>query len=509
LIVVLLVFAAVAVAGFAWPLLVSAAAERTGRLLIDRTAALDRFAVLAAQGITGGDPTTLREEAHAYSQLYGEGVLVIDQRRRPLVTEGGLSADDPTLKPLIDGALRNQPRQPMPQLRPWSVDDVILTRPVGTGIRITGVVALRVSVRAAAADIARAWTLILIGALSAAGGFVALALLLARWVLRPLAGLEQGVLAMAAGEHGTHVPRLGGPPELRALTDRFNHMSDALAAAAEREHQLVADASHQLRNPMAALRLRLDSLAQHIPTHAQHGYHSLATEVTRLEALLDGLLALSSADHAAGHAAHHTHPEGEREANENEDEDEDGGGGGAWCWPSPVAAARVEAWRPAAANANVWLICDVPDQLHPTACPESELAQILDVLLDNAIRYTGTGATATLRATHNEHTVTLRVEDNGPGLTATQRQHATRRFWRAAHHHNGTNTTGSGLGLAIAERLLTTRHGTLSIQPNQPHGLIVQATLPRAHHTNHDKHADRDGRGDGADRDGHGESGVS
>lgn len=489
---VLLVFAAVAVAGFAWPLLVSAAAERTGRLLIDRTAALDRFAVLAQQAIAGGDATTLREEAQAYSGLYGEGVVVIDQRRRPVVSAGGLRADDPALKPLIDGALRNEPGQPMPQLRPWSVDEVVLTRPVGTGVRIIGVVALRVSVAAAAADIARAWTLILIGALAAAAGFVALALLLARWVLRPLAGLEQGVLAMAAGHQGTHVPRLGGPPELRALTERFNHMSDALAAASAREHQLVADASHQLRNPMAALRLRLDSLAHHISPDAQPRYQSLATEVARLEALLDGLLALASADHAAHHnAAHHNHTEpGEPDNSEQGEHDEQGERG--WCWPSPVAAARVEAWRPAAANANVWLICDVPDQLHPIACPESELAQVLDVLLDNAIRYTGTGATATVRATEHDHTVALRVQDNGPGLTAAERRRATRRFWRGTHHTT-TNTrgnTGSGLGLAIAERLLTTRHGALSIQPNQPTGLIVEATLPHTNHTNHAEHSD-------------------
>lgn len=475
LIVVLLVFAAVAVAGFAWPLLVSAAAERTGRLLIDRTAALDRFAVLAQQAIAGGDPSTLREEAGAYSQLYGEGVLVIDQRRRPLVVAGDLRPDDAALKPLIDGALRNEPRQPMPGLRPWSVDDVVLTRPVGTGTRITGVVALRASVRAAAGDIARAWTLILIGALSAAAGFVALALLLARWVLRPLAGLEQGVLAMAAGHQGTHVPRLGGPPELRALTERFNHMSDALAAASAREHQLVADASHQLRNPMAALRLRLDSLARHIRPDAQSGYQSLATEVARLEALLDGLLALASADRAANYSS-------DRGPDQDEGGDENGEG---WCWPNKVASARLEAWLPAAANAQVRLAQDLPERLSPIACPESELAQVLDVLLDNAIRYAGAGATAILCATQNDQTVALRVEDNGPGLTAAERRRATRRFWRATHHHNGAGaSTGSGLGLAIAERLLTTRHGTLHITANQPSGLIVEATLPRADPTN-------------------------
>ncbi|MDT7627475.1 MAG: hypothetical protein QOF99_8376, partial [Pseudonocardiales bacterium] len=83
LLIALLTFAAVAVTGFAWPLLSSTAAERTQRLLIDRTATLDRFAVLAQQGINTGDPTTLVAEATAYAELYREGVLLLDQRRRP------------------------------------------------------------------------------------------------------------------------------------------------------------------------------------------------------------------------------------------------------------------------------------------------------------------------------------------------------------------------------------------------------------------------------------------
>ncbi|HSZ29342.1 MAG TPA: sensor histidine kinase, partial [Pseudonocardiaceae bacterium] len=85
LLVVLLTFAAVAVTGFAWPLLSSTAAERTQQLLIDRTAALDHFAVLAQQSVTSGDVGPLTEEATAYADLYQEGVLILDQRRRVIV----------------------------------------------------------------------------------------------------------------------------------------------------------------------------------------------------------------------------------------------------------------------------------------------------------------------------------------------------------------------------------------------------------------------------------------
>ncbi|HKR51798.1 MAG TPA: HAMP domain-containing sensor histidine kinase [Pseudonocardiaceae bacterium] len=456
LLVVLLMFATVAVTGFAWPLLSSTAAERSQRLLLDRTGVLDRFAVLAQQAAATGDHSPLAEEATAYADLYGESVLILDRQRRLMVAAGGITPDDPGLRPLIDGALRNEPGQPLPHLRPWSDGEVVLARPVGTGSRIAGVAVLRTSLDAAAADVARSWALILGGALAAAVSFVLLALVLARWVLRPLAELERGVLAVAAGGPGAHVAAGGGPAELRALTTSFNQMSDAVAAAAEQERQLVADASHQLRNPMAALRLRVDSLAPRLPAAAQDGYRSLAAEVERLEALLDGLLTLASADRVAA---------------EPDPADD------ARCRPGAVAGARLDAWRPAASQAEVRLVNGLPAEPAAVACADSELAQILDILLDNAIRYAGPGATVTVGATIYPDTVRLIVADDGPGLSTQDRAQARQRFWRAARHRD---STGTGLGLAIAERLLLSRKGALYATASDSGGLAVHVVLPRA-----------------------------
>jgi signal transduction histidine kinase len=455
LILTLLAFAAVALAGFVWPLLTSAAAERTQHLLLDRTATLDRFATLAQQAIAGGELVGLRREASAYADLYQESVLILDQRRTELVAAGGLTANDPGIRPLVDGALRNERGQPLPRLSPWSSGFVVLARPIGTGTRIVGVVALRVSVARAAADVAAAWTLILVGAAAAAAGFVLLALGLARWVLRPLARLERGVSSMAAGRRDTHVPRAGGPPELRALTDSFNQMSEAVAAATRRERELVADASHQLRNPMAALRLRVDTLASSVSADGTTGYRSLAAEVDRLESLLDGLLTLASADQGTDRPGSDEQP---------------------WCRPDEVIAARAAAWAPAAARTGTRLVSEQPDPPTPVACPESELAQVLDVLLDNAIRYAGSGASITMRVEPTGAQSTLTVADDGPGLSDTDRHRATQRFWRAA----GQAGSGTGLGLAIAERLVTARAGTLRVEANHPRGLAVRLTLPNA-----------------------------
>ncbi|MGH3870952.1 MAG: sensor histidine kinase [Pseudonocardiaceae bacterium] len=332
----------------------------------------------------------------------------------------------------------------------------MLTRPVGTGSRIAGVVALRTSIDSAAADVASSWALILGGVLAAAVSFVALALVLARWVLRPLAKLERGVLAVAAGAPGAHVVTGGGPAELRALTTSFNRMSDAVAAAAEQERRLVADASHQLRNPMAALRLRVDSLAPRVPATAQAGYRSLAAEVERLEALLDGLLTLASADRVAA----------EFQAAD-----------GARCRPGAVADTRLDAWRPAASQARVRLVNGLPAEPAAVACDDSELAQVLDILLDNAIRYAGPDATVTMSAAIHSDTVRMIVSDDGTGLSTQDRALASQRFWRAAEHRD---SAGTGLGLAIAERLLLSRKGALHVAAGDCGGLAVHVVLPRA-----------------------------
>lgn len=447
--VVLLVLSATAVAAFAWPLLASTASARTQALVIERTSEMDRFAALAQQAGDSGDIGQLTSEAQSYSDLYGEGVLVVDARRRQLVAVGGLTADDPSLGPLIDGALRNQPGPEVKELRPWSSGSVLLTRPVGAGTRVAGAVVLKASVAAAAADVASAWLVVVLGALVAALLFVALAVVVSRWVLKPLAQLEHGVRALAAGERRTHVSAKAGPKELRTLGASFNRMSDAVDEAAEQQRRLVADASHQMRNPMAALRLRVDSLADQVTPAGQSTYRGCVNEVERMESLLDGLFALAMAENVR--LAHDT-----------------------GCDVASVLWERADAWKAAAEAAGV----DIPrvsimDEAR-VAMPEGELAQVLDVLLDNAIKYAGRGARVAMTSRVEDETATVTVSDSGPGLPPEDRARATHRFWRSAR----AGSAGTGLGLAIAERLVTARGGKIAIEAAHPHGLVVHVSLP-------------------------------
>ncbi|OLR92883.1 sensor histidine kinase [Actinokineospora bangkokensis] len=466
LLLVLLAFSVLAVAGFAIPLLGSTAANRTYEFTAARTADAARFAALAQPVLAGGPADQLRAEVHAHAAVFGDGVVIVDARRAVVAAEGA-SAADPDVAAAVDAALRNQPRAPLADLRPWSGGDAIIAQAVGTGVRVSGAVVLRTSVRPAAADIAVRWAVVLLATLVAATAVVVLAVRLTRWLLLPVDHLATAMHRISEGRERTHADVATGPPELRVLAEEFNHMSDALAESAERQRALVADIAHQLRNPMAALRLRLDGLTapQHPATTAEHGggtrglwitaaqQHSMQDEFDRLEALLDGMLALASADSAATDLA--------------------ASGAVARCDAAAVVVDRLDAHHEAATRAGVTVERQEAVPLD-VACAESELAQVVDVLLDNAVKHAGRGARVRWSVTGDEGTVRVRVADDGPGVAEADLPRLTERFWRRS------GVPGSGLGLAIAERLLTARGGALRVQRGVPSGLVVTAELPRA-----------------------------
>ncbi|MFI7401078.1 ATP-binding protein [Streptomyces sp. NPDC049541] len=450
---VVLAFAVLAVAGFALPLLGVTASQRTQQLVAARTADLDRFASLAEQAAEGGDSGALTAEVTRYTELYGEAVVVVDARRAPVVQTGGMHAADPAVARLVDAVLRNQRVSPGGTLRPWSHGAQMLARPVGTGTRVSGAVVLRASVRAAA-DIALRWALVLAGAGLFAVACVLLARAATRWVVRPLHRLDRAVGALAAGLPAEHA-RAGGPPELRQLATGFNRMADAVTTALEQQRRLVADTSHQLRNPLAALRLRIDSLQSRLPASATRTYSGVTAELERMEQLLDDLLALANAEHRAGELSVTD-------------------GRGTRCDATAVAAAQARLWQPLAQQGGVRLeFAHGPAVL--MACTEGELAQVADILLDNAIKYAGEGARVETRCFTEGADAVFEVRDDGPGLADGEFVRAGTRFWRSERHRE---VRGSGLGLAIAGQLVGGRGGRVEFAVAEPRGLLVRVVLP-------------------------------
>src|ERR671915_180644 len=211
-------------------------------------------------------------------------------------------------------------------------------------------------------------------------------------------------VVVAAGHPGAHVSPRAGPTELRELAAAFNRMSDAVATSAEQQRRLVADTSHQLRNPLAALRLRVDTLDPHVAAAGRTTYRSTVVELDRLETLLDGLLDLASAESRATDLAAGAGPADRAEL-------------------TAVVAERLDAWRPAARRAGVRINAVAPEPVE-VACAASELEQVLDVLLDNAVKYAGRGATVEIAARSDGGRARLEVRDDGPGLPAEHLQQA-------------------------------------------------------------------------------------
>ncbi|WP_234048349.1 sensor histidine kinase [Streptomyces liliifuscus] len=408
----LLLFVVIAVAAFAVPLLLFTASDRTQQLVLARSADLDRFASLMDQAAATGDTSAVTAEVRRYTQLYGESLVVTDTRRNPVVQTGGMRAADPAVARLLDAALRNQTAHPGGALRPWSRGHRMFAEPAGTGTRVSGAVVLRASVQTAADDITRRWAAVLAGAALVAVACTVLARAATGWVVSPL------------------------------------------------QRRLVADTSHQMRNPMAALRLRVDALHTHLPASAGRTYSGVTTELDRLESLLDDLLALATAEHRAGELTVTD-------------------GSGARCDAAAVAAAQYGLWEPVARRAGARLSFRAAEAPVPAACTDRELAQITDILLDNAIKYAGPGAEISLRCTTEGPFSVLTVTDDGPGLGTEELALATTRFWRSGRQRQD-GTTGTGLGLAIAEQLLAGREGRLELGPAHPRGLRARALVPRA-----------------------------
>ena len=266
--------------------------------------------------------------------------------------------------------------------------------------------------------------------------------LFARSVSRPVRHLSAATDRLAAGDLSTRADDRDGPPEVRDLAVSFNSMADRLEQLVERQRAFAGTASHQLRTPLTALRLRLEQLdaelADDAAVHAD--VDSALAETDRLHRMIEGLLALSRAEDAA-------------------------------VGPIDVDLAgatrdRAEYWRPLADESGVEIVVDAPGAVVVAAVPGA-VEQIVDNLVDNALEVSPGGSRLLLTVQPTDVGAELHVVDEGPGLSDDDRERAFDRFWRA----EGAATGGSGLGLAIVQQLVQAGGGTVELRPAPTGGI--------------------------------------
>jgi two-component system, OmpR family, sensor kinase len=278
--------------------------------------------------------------------------------------------------------------------------------------------------------------------------------LLSGAALRPVERLRSDAARLGANDPQSRLRVPETADELARLADTFNGLLDRLQRSVTRQRDLVADAGHELRTPLAVLRTELDladrpnrsrtDLADSI-THAR-------SEVDRLCQLAEDLLFLARADeHAALLALSATDL-------------------------SEVLSDAVRAARGGADRAGVILVSDIPERLPARADP-SALRRAIDNLVANALRATPPGGTVTVAASRDEGATTISVADSGPGFPADFLPHAFERFRRPDGSRTAI-TGGAGLGLAIVAEIARAHLGSVQATNRPGGGAVITLALP-------------------------------
>lgn len=429
------------------PLLAAYASDRTQDQFVGHLGDVSRFSVLAEDAIESGDPTALEGELTRYTEVYGGSIIVTDANRE-VVASAGNAPGRPSTTPAVTRALTGAGAQPPETAWPWSGEWMLIGSPVGRDAQVLGAVVVSTPTESVRDDVAVGLGVLALLALATvlltAYGIVQP---LVGWVLRPVHALDRTAKELSSGDLGARASETG-PTELRHLARSFNSMADSVEASQAQQRELVADAAHQLGNPLTALRLRAENLASSGVAHEE--IEPVLEETDRLSSTVESLLRLSQV-------------------------------GAARVVPEALDVAalvrhRCEMWSPAFAD----LAVRSPESVRAMATPEV-IDTALDALLDNAakfapgspVRVTVTPAPATSRASASE--VHISVVDGGPGLHPDDVAKVGSRFFRGRTHQN---VPGTGLGLAIVRARLADCGGWIEVDSPEEGGLSVTFGLP-------------------------------
>lgn len=451
------------------------------------------LASFSAETLAGREAVDLAQLADAYSERTGGRVVIVNASGAVRADSDPPTAGQRSLasRSDISAALNRQVVAGTRRSSALGSGFFYAAVPVVIGDQVQGAVQITYPADGVDGQVRRyAMTLVVVGlvALAAAAG---VGVIFARWISRPIEDLTNASTRLGHGDLAVRSPTTVGPPEVRELANAFNLTAARLEELITAQEQFVADASHQLRTPLTALRLRLEMVEQAITKDGtEHDDVALdvagaGREVQRLSRLVDGLLTLARADRMSATATAEI------------------------VGLDSFLDERRDAWALLAAEHGIEIACE-PNHLSVRATPD-RLTQAVDNLIANALEASPSGSKITLtssisvnepdgedpssrvafnprpteeRSTDSQGTrdgsqnVEIRVLDEGPGLTDEIRNHAFDRFRRVGPPDSKLG--GSGLGLAIARKLIVADGGSIELLPRQGRGLAAVIRLPNA-----------------------------
>ena len=282
---------------------------------------------------------------------------------------------------------------------------------------------------------------------------IVVALVFARTVSKPLDRLRVSTDILASGDL-TATALEEGPGETRQLARSFNAMARRLGGLMDRQRSFAGDASHQLRTPLTALRLRLEQAGELItsaPEQAQIHIDEALNETDRLTQLTEQLLRLARAEGAVL----------EKEIID----------------VSEIVRDRAQEWQYLADEHEVEIIVQAPDSLMINT-NQLAVREIIDNYMDNALEVAPPKSQINLTVLALVDSVEIVVSDSGRGMSLQQRERAFDRFWRADADSN--RRTGSGLGLAIVAQLAQASGLRVELRESPTGGVDAVVGIPKS-----------------------------
>ncbi|MDQ3871429.1 MAG: HAMP domain-containing histidine kinase [Chloroflexota bacterium] len=271
-------------------------------------------------------------------------------------------------------------------------------------------------------------------------------------VLRPIGRIAEAARRMEATDLSRRIDLRGPRDELRALADTFDALLARLETTFQRERQFVADASHELRNPLAIVRANLENLEQGTgddPDEFARQLAALHRATDRMARVVDDLMLVARAQ---APAAEYSNVELTRLLGEARDEF------------APLAAARGVSVQ-VAASPGLTVRAD-----------RLALGRGLANLVDNALRYAPHGSTIRLVAGPTSGWAWIAVADGGPGIAVEDGERVFTRRWRRSG--DAANGDGSGLGLAIVRQIAEAHGGRARVYSSPGEGAVFVIWLP-------------------------------
>jgi two-component system sensor histidine kinase BaeS len=290
-------------------------------------------------------------------------------------------------------------------------------------------------------------------AVASAAVALAGAVLLSRWILRPLERLRTASTRLARGELSARAAE-SGPRELVELSASFNEMATNLEQTFDARRELVAWASHDLRTPLASLGAMVEALEDGLALPDEY-LPAIRHQLDTLSLLVDDLFELARID--AGAVTLDV-----RDARLGE-----------------LVASCVRALEAEARSRNVRLEARLDAADPPVRIAPEKVERVLQNLIVNAVRHTPRDGAVSVVVRPNSDHVVVAVEDTGSGLTPGAAQRMFDRFWRD-DASRARASGGAGLGLAIAQGLVHAHGGRIWAENRTSGGARVSFTLPLA-----------------------------